>query len=81
VSLGELSLSSLNDPLAALAAFDSYLARGGALSQEAAFGRIRALRALRRTPEERTAIERFVARYPNVPQSRVLRERLNALGR
>jgi hypothetical protein len=81
VSLGELSLSSLNDPRAALAAFDSYLARGGALSQEAAFGRIRALRALGRTADERSAIERFLAQYPKVPQSRVLRERLNTLGR
>jgi hypothetical protein len=80
VSLGEISLSSLNDPRAALAAFDAYLALGGALSQEAAFGRIRALRALGRTADERTAIERFVARYPKVPQSRVLRERLHTLG-
>jgi hypothetical protein len=81
VSLGEISLSSLNDPRAALAAFDAYLALGGALSQEAAFGRIRALRALGRTADERTAIERFVARYAKVPQSRVLRERLHTLGR
>jgi tetratricopeptide (TPR) repeat protein len=81
VSLGEISLSSLNDPRAALAAFDAYLALSGALSQEAAFGRIRALRALGRTADERTAIERFVARYPKVPQSRVLRERLHTLGR
>jgi tetratricopeptide (TPR) repeat protein len=81
VSLGELSLSSLNDPRAALAAFDSYLTTGGALSQEAAFGRIRALRALGRTAEERTAIERFVAQYPKVPQSSVLRDRLHTLER
>jgi ferric-dicitrate binding protein FerR (iron transport regulator) len=81
MSLGELALSSLNDPRAALAAFDSYLATGGALSQEAAFGRIRALRALGRTAEERSAIEGFVARYPKVPQSRVLRERLHTLER
>jgi hypothetical protein len=80
VSLGELSLSSLNDPRGALVAFDSYLSRGGSLSQEAAFGRVRALRALGRTAEERRAIERFVAQYPGAPQSRVLRERLAALG-
>jgi tetratricopeptide (TPR) repeat protein len=79
VSLGELSLAPLNDPRAALAAFDAYLSIGGALSQEAAFGRIRALRALGRTADERTAIERFVARYPKVPQSRILRERLQTL--
>ena len=80
VSLGELSLSSLNEPAAALAAFNSYLARGGELSQEAAFGKIRALRALRRTAEERNAIEQFLRQYPGSPQSRVLRQRLTTLG-
>jgi hypothetical protein len=80
VSLGELSLSSLNEPGAALAAFNSYLARGGALSQEAAFGKIRALRALRRTADERSAIEQFLRQYPDSPQSRVLRQRLTTLG-
>jgi tetratricopeptide (TPR) repeat protein len=80
VSLGELSLSSLRDPRGALAAFDSYLSRGGALSQEAAYGRVRALRALGRTAEERSATERFLAQYPGAPQSRILRERLATLG-
>jgi ferric-dicitrate binding protein FerR (iron transport regulator) len=80
VSLGELSLSSLGDPAGALAAFESYLVRGGALSQEAAFGKARALRALRRTAEERRAIEQFIARYPDAAQTKVLRQRLSALG-
>ena len=80
VSFGELSLSSLNEPSAALTAFNSYLARGGALSQEAAFGKIRALRALSRTAEERNAIEQFLRQYPSSPQSRVLRQRLTTLG-
>jgi len=76
VSLGELLLSSLGDPGGALSAFDQYLVRGGSLAQEAAFGRARALRALNRTTEERQAIERFVATYPDAPQSRALRKRL-----
>ena len=80
VSLGELSLSSLNDARGALTAFNTYLARGGALSQEAAFGKIRALRALGRTAEERSAIEQFLSQYPSAAQSRILRERLAALG-
>jgi hypothetical protein len=80
VSLGELLLSSLNDAQGALDAFDTYLARGGALAQEAAFGRARALRALNRPKEERQAIERFLATYGDAPQSRVLRRRLEALG-
>jgi hypothetical protein len=78
VSLGELLLS-LNDPQGALKAFDSYLVRGGALAQESLFGRARALRALNRPAEERAAIERFLAAYPNAPQGRVLRSRLAAM--
>jgi ferric-dicitrate binding protein FerR (iron transport regulator) len=78
VSLGELLLS-LNDGREALNAFDSYLASGGALTQEAMFGRARALRALHRPAEERRAIERFIAAYPNSPQTRVLRARLAAM--
>jgi tetratricopeptide (TPR) repeat protein len=79
VSLGELRLSSLGDPLGALNAFDGYLAQGGALAQEAAFGRARALRALKRPQEERRAIERYLATYPDAPQSRVLRHRLTVI--
>ena len=78
VSLGELLLS-LNDAMGALSAFDSYLAGGGALAQEALFGRARALRTLKRPAEERAAIDRFIAAYPNAPQSRVLRSRLAAM--
>jgi ferric-dicitrate binding protein FerR (iron transport regulator) len=80
VSLGELSLSSLGDAAGALAAFDAYLTTGGALSQEAAFGRARALRALNRTADERLAIEQFLVRYPDGAQSRALRQRLDAMG-
>lgn len=78
VSLGELLLT-LHDPRGALNAFDSYLAGGGALAQEAMFGRARALRALNRPSEERLAIERFLAAYPEAPQRRVLRARLSAI--
>jgi TolA-binding protein len=78
VSLGELLLS-LHDAQAALNAFDSYLAGGGALAQEAMFGRARALRALNRPAEERAAISRFLAAYPEAPQGRVLRSRLSAI--
>jgi ferric-dicitrate binding protein FerR (iron transport regulator) len=78
VSLGELLLS-LNDAHGALSAFDSYLVGGGALAQEALFGRARALRTLKRPAEERAAIDRFLGAYPNAPQSRVLRSRLAAM--
>jgi TolA-binding protein len=79
VSLGELLLSSLNDPQGALNAFNSYLTNGGPLAQEASFGKARALRALKRTAEERRTIEQFLASYPDSPQSRVLRRRLAEL--
>jgi tetratricopeptide (TPR) repeat protein len=79
VAQGELRLSSLGDPQGALAAFNAYLARGGALSQEASFGKARALRALGRRAEERQTIEQFIATYPEAPQSRVLRRRLAEL--
>jgi hypothetical protein len=79
VAQGEILLSSLNDAQGALNAFDAYLARGGPLAQEALFGKARALRALRRTIEERKAIERFIATYPDAPQGRVLRRRLAEL--
>jgi ferric-dicitrate binding protein FerR (iron transport regulator) len=78
VSLGELLLT-LHDPQGALGAFDSYLVGGGALAQEAAFGRVRALRALNRPAEEQRAIQRFLATYPDTPQSRILRARLAAI--
>jgi ferric-dicitrate binding protein FerR (iron transport regulator) len=80
VSLGGLLLT-LRDPRGALNAFDSYLAGGGPLAQEAMFGRVRALRALNRPAEERLAIERFLAAYPEAPQRHVLRARLSAIQR
>jgi ferric-dicitrate binding protein FerR (iron transport regulator) len=79
VAQGELQLSSLGDAKGALNAFNAYLTRSGPLSQEASFGKARALRALGRTAEERQTIERFVATYPDAPQSRVLRRRLAEL--
>jgi len=73
VSLGSLLLASLNDARGALSAFDAYLAGGGGpLRQQAEYGRIRALRALGRTQEERAAVEAFITRYPTAPEARLL---------
>jgi hypothetical protein len=63
----------------ALDSFDRYLKRGGSLEQEATFGRIRALRALGRTAEERKTIEAFVKRFPDAPLATSLGDRLRAL--
>jgi hypothetical protein len=76
VPYGELQMTRLSDARGALASFDRYLARGGSLEEEASFGRIRALRALGRTSEERVAVEAFVRRFPDGPLASSLRERL-----
>jgi ferric-dicitrate binding protein FerR (iron transport regulator) len=76
MALASLQLSSLNDPKAALASFDRYLAAGGGpLRQQADYGRIRALRSLGRTAEELKATRAFIERYPKAPEARLLRER------
>lgn len=74
VSLASLQLSSLGDLRGALASFDAYLAGGsGALRQQAEYGRIRALHSLGRSAEELEASRKFIARYPNAPETRLLR--------
>lgn len=73
VSLGELELSHLGAPAAALRSFESYLKRGGPLAPEAHYGQIRALRKLGRHDEERAAIDRFVQSYPKSAQAAQLR--------
>lgn len=79
VSLGELQMAQLGDPAGALRSFESYLAGGGPLSQEAAYGKIRALRALGRAGDERRAIASFLGAYPASAQERWLRARLGEL--
>ncbi|MEM9462468.1 MAG: tetratricopeptide repeat protein [Myxococcota bacterium] len=64
VSLGQLYLE-LGRPKKARAAFERYLARGaGTLSEDAAFGRLRALRALGASSFQ-AAVAKFLARYPD----------------
>lgn len=76
VALGELELR-LRRPEQALRAFDAYLARGGgALAEEARHGRIRALGALGRGAEERSAIRQFLATHPRSPHAPALERRL-----
>jgi len=64
VSVGQLRLSK-GDAKGALKAFRRYLGGGaGALSEDAAYGEIRALRALGRTAEAKQATSKFLKRYP-----------------
>jgi len=81
VSLAQIELGKLGKPGKALDRFDAYLSRhpAGPLALEALFGRARALRALGRTGEEREALERFVARFPNALQAQEARQRLAAI--
>lgn len=78
VSLGELELSQLGAPAAALRSFERYLQRGGPLAPEAHYGRIRALRQLGRQDEARVATEQFVQKYPKSVQAAQLRAQLAA---
>jgi hypothetical protein len=76
MSLAGLQLSSLGDASGALASYEAYLAGGGGpLSEQAAYGRIRALHQLGDRTAEREATRKFIARYPNAPETRLLKER------
>ncbi len=77
VSLGDLELSHLQDPEAALRDFDAYLATGGVLSEEASFGRIGALRALGRSDDEQRALRGFLAQYPSSLHEGAVRARVH----
>jgi Tetratricopeptide repeat len=74
VALGQVELAR-GRASAALGAFEHYLERGGPLAEEAAYGRIEALRKLGRTGDERAAIERFLAKYPGSSYAAKLRQR------
>lgn len=78
ISVGQLKLA-MGNPRGALAELERYLARGGALSQEAETGRIACLRALGRTGEEASAIRSFLAAHPDAVQAKTLRARLGEI--
>jgi len=83
ISAATIRLDHLGDPRGALRMFDGYLARhgAGALAQEAAWGRCRALRALGREAEELRALEAFVAAYPGALEADRARSRLLEIGK
>lgn len=74
VALGQVELAR-GRAKAALEAFDRYLARGGPLAEEAAYGRIEALHALGRTADEQAASARFLTKYPGSSYAAKLRRR------
>ncbi len=76
VSLGLIQLEHLNRPKAALKSYNTYLSRSptGSLAQEAAFGRIMALKTLGRKSQFHKALEEFLKDFPGAIQtSRVQR--------
>jgi outer membrane protein assembly factor BamD (BamD/ComL family) len=81
VALGQLELDRLGQPQAAKNSFQNYLdAGGGALSQEARYGKLRALRALGERSAEREAIHQYLALYPASANAPALERRKSALG-
>jgi ferric-dicitrate binding protein FerR (iron transport regulator) len=81
ISLGFIQLEHLGRPRAALTSFEAYLAGGGRgpLAQEAAWGRLRALRRLGRAVAERRALRRYLQRYPRSVHRARVRRRLERL--
>lgn len=69
VSIGELQLRR-GRAREALRAFERYLERGGALAEEARWGRVRALDALGRTDARNRAIDQFLAAHPHTVYAR-----------
>ncbi|MBL8944280.1 MAG: hypothetical protein JNK45_14070, partial [Myxococcales bacterium] len=62
----------------ALRAFDRYLERGGALAEEARWGRVRALDALGRVAPRDRAIEQLLVAHPRTiyaDEARAMRDR------
>lgn len=74
VSLAQLSIERLGQPAVALADLDIYLSEGGgALTQEARYLRIQALRAVGRESVARDAANAFLDDYPTSFQAEALR--------
>lgn len=81
VALGNLDLQR-GHAASALARYEHALASqpGGALAEEARWGKARALRAAGRTTEERAALEEFRLRHPDSPLVPVASRRLAEIG-
>jgi outer membrane protein assembly factor BamD (BamD/ComL family) len=78
---GQMLLDDLDEPAAALGAFDRYLRDepAGTLAEEAVVGRAQALRRLGRADAEAAAWNDLLVRYPRSVHAELARERLAAL--
>ncbi len=79
VSVGQIYLHHLNNPEAALTSFDAYLHRQGPLTQEALYGRARALRVLGDRLHETEALRSLLDAYPTGVYAEAIRNRLSDL--
>lgn len=79
VTMGKLELD-LGRSQRALGRFEAYLRDGGTLVPEALAGRARAFRALGRVPEERRAIQQYLAAHPGGFEAPLFAKRLKELG-
>jgi hypothetical protein len=79
VTMGKLELE-LGHAQRALGHFEAYLRNEGTLRPEALAGRARALRVLGRAPEERRAIQQYLAAHPNGFEAPSFAKRLRELG-
>jgi hypothetical protein len=79
VMLGQLRLNQLKDPRSALEPLNAYLQTGGALESEARVARIEALRELKRTSDEASAIEDFLQHHARSFEAKRMRARLQTL--
>jgi TolA-binding protein len=80
VTLGDIQLSRLKNPIAALAHFNAYLGSGRAtLRPEALIGKAKALGRLGRAAEERATLETFLSRFPDALQAERVKARLEEL--
>lgn len=78
ISLGAIRLDHLGDAAGGLRSYEAYLkvASRGTLAQEAAYGRIRALRKMGRADQERSALEGFLRDFPDALLADAARARL-----
>ena len=81
ISLGVIQLDHLGQPGKALGSFGRYLSssRSGALAQEAAWGKTRALAKLSRKQAEKKALEEFLGNFPGAIQAPMATKRLREL--
>lgn len=78
VSAGQILLENMNQPGEALSFFKRYQKRlpTGGLGREALFGECTSLKALKRQPQERKCLQKYLEKYPGTLYSKMAQSRL-----